>query len=136
MIDRVQETPPAQSINKSFPPQVAPPPHRTHQRPPISDLTGASLCVIVVKGKVTFFCRLMGFFNNGEMWEQQKRPAFSFFNGAAPGRCQRPSKTWRSALFIIHIVRLQLPDKVTGLGGAVMADSRFSPVQIFEQCAR
>ncbi len=50
---------------------------------------GFSPCVIALKGKVTFLCRLMGFFNNGEIWEQQKRPAFSFFNGAAPGCCRR-----------------------------------------------
>ena len=77
-----------QSINNSSPPGSNPPLTGLISGPPISDLTGASLppCVIAVKGKVTFFCRLMGFFNNGEIWEQQKSPAFSFFNGAAPGR--------------------------------------------------
>lgn len=67
-----------------------------------------------MKGKVTFFCRLMGFFNNGEIWEQQKSPAFSFFNGAAPGRLQESREDSEIIAFIIHTVRLRPGDKVTG----------------------
>lgn len=56
----------------------------------------------------------MGFFNNGEIWEQQKSPAFSFFNGAAPGRLQESREDSEIIAFIIHTVRLRPGDKVTG----------------------
>lgn len=52
----------------------------------------------------------MGFFNNGKIREQQRRPTFSFFNGAALHCCQQD---FEINAFIIHAVQLKLQDKVT-----------------------
>lgn len=62
VIDTAHEThrSPSQSITVSL--SGRNPPHKPHQRAPISDLTGGLFpCVITLKGEVTFFCRLMGF---------------------------------------------------------------------------
>lgn len=87
---------------------------------------GLSPCVITLKGKVTFFCRLMGFFNNGKIWEQQKRPAFSFFNGAAPHCCQRASKTRRSVLSLFILYGSSFRTRWQGRRGEVIAKCSFS----------
>lgn len=105
-----------QSINKSFPLRL----RAFISVPSLWPDTGFFPCVISVKGKVTFFFGLMGSFNNGENWEPQRRAAFSFFNGDAPGflrlASDRASRTFRHLCFHYsnHTQSLQPWYKVTG----------------------
>lgn len=58
-------------------------------------------CAITLKGKVTFFCHLMGFFNNEQNPAATKETRFLFFNGATP-RLRADVGRLEIRSFIIH----------------------------------